>query len=167
MASSEHPSFISKGEREWPGLGSSLLQGVRTPSHPKGCERWAEAPLHCASQTPASSAFSNSWVSAANWVDVFSNWFISPKLGNFENISSYPLLQPGSHPSHGFPSQVMLLSVRNKPVVTSGCWLWLFLPQHLGPSGPQHFSPKRENQAKAGNHPRKHWRYSLVGFSYT
>lgn len=34
MASSKHLPFLSKGDHEWPGLGSSLLWGVRFP--PRG-----------------------------------------------------------------------------------------------------------------------------------
>lgn len=169
MTSSNQPLFILKGEHEWPGWAVSCCRVSGSP--PKGCKMWpggqklpSAPPLH----TPLLHGFfpSITWVSAANWLELFSNRFISPELGNFESISFYPLLKPGLHLSYCFPSHVVLLSAHNEPIVSPECWLWPFLPQHLGASASQHFSPKREKHTEAGNHPRKHWRYSLVDFSY-
>lgn len=84
--------------------------------------------------------------SATNWLELFSNQFIPPELGNSDNISFYPLLQPGLHLRHCFPSQVNLFSACNKPIDCSECWLWRFLPQDLEAPIPQYFSPKRENR---------------------
>lgn len=151
--------------------GQFLASGCQDP--PKGCKRWpggkqlpSAQPLcsySWASHTPAFSTtpvFSTTRVSAANWLEPFSNSFISPDFGNSENLSYYPLLTSGLHLSRCFPSQVILLSDHSEPTVSSECWPWLFLPQHLGASAPQRFSPKREKQTEAG-------RYSLVDFSYT